>query len=50
MPSTRTSRLPAAERIARTPGGKRSGLNELDMPTVDGMVLIGPHPGQARCC
>ena len=38
--------LPAAERIARTPGGKRSGLNELDMPTVDGMVLIGPHPGQ----
>ena len=46
MPSTRTSRLPAAERIARTPGGKRSGLNELDMPTVDGMVLIGPHPGQ----
>ena len=44
------SGLPAAERIARTPGGKRSGLNELDMPTVDGMVLIGPHPGQARCC
>lgn len=40
------SGLPAAERIARTPGGKRSGLNELDMPTVDGMVLIGPHPGQ----
>ena len=43
---TQQSGLPAAERIARTPGGKRSGLNELDMPTVDGMVLIGPHPGQ----
>ena len=39
------SGLPA-ERIARTPGGKRSGLNELDMPTVDGMVLIGPIPAR----
>ena len=40
------SSLPAAQRIARTPGGKRSGLPELDMPAVDGMVLVGPHPGQ----
>ena len=47
---TQQSGLPAAERIARTPGGKRSGLNELDMPTVDGMVLIGPIPARARCC
>ncbi|CAM3993141.1 Alpha/beta hydrolase [Bordetella tumbae] len=40
------SSLPAAQRIARTPGGKRSGLPELDMLAVDGMVLVGPHPGQ----
>jgi len=40
------SSLPAAERIARTPGGKPSGLAGLDMPQVQGLVLVGPHPGQ----
>ncbi|RZS77035.1 alpha/beta hydrolase [Pigmentiphaga kullae] len=40
------SSLPAAERIARTPGGKPSGLAGLDMPLVQGLVLVGPHPGQ----
>lgn len=38
--------LPACERVARTPGGKSSGLDELDMPEVHGLVLVGPHPGQ----
>jgi pimeloyl-ACP methyl ester carboxylesterase len=38
--------LPAGERIARTPGGKPTGLDGLDMPPVQGMVLVGPHPGQ----
>ncbi|OZI72642.1 alpha/beta hydrolase [Bordetella genomosp. 2] len=38
--------LPGAQRIARTPGGKRTGLGELDMPQVQGVVLVGPHPGQ----
>lgn len=38
--------LPGAERIARTPGGKPTQLAELDMPAVDGFVLVGPHPGQ----
>ncbi|GAB1576165.1 alpha/beta hydrolase [Bordetella petrii] len=38
--------LPGARRIARTPGGKRTGLGELDMPQVQGVVLVGPHPGQ----
>lgn len=38
--------LPAGERVARTPGGKSSGLDELDMPEVHGLVLVGPHPGQ----
>lgn len=40
------SALPGAQRLARTPGGKRTGLGELDMPAVQGMVLVGPHPGQ----
>ncbi|RZL95680.1 MAG: alpha/beta hydrolase [Variovorax sp.] len=40
------SALPGAERIARTPGGKPTQLAELDMPAVDGLVFIGPHPGQ----
>jgi hypothetical protein len=40
------SALPTVERIARTPGGKPTQLGELEMPTVDGMVFVGPHPGQ----
>lgn len=40
------SSLAPERRIARTPGGKPTGLAELAMPTVDGMVLVGPHPGQ----
>ena len=38
--------LPAAERIAKTPGGKATRLAEIDMPLPAGMVFIGPHPGQ----
>ncbi len=40
------SALPPAERIQRTPGGRATGLDTLDMPAVDGMVLVAPHPGQ----
>lgn len=40
------SALPGAQRIARSPAGKRTGLGELDMPCVQGMILVGPHPGQ----
>ncbi|NTZ82968.1 alpha/beta hydrolase [Burkholderia metallica] len=40
------SALPGAQRIARTPGGRPTQLAELDMPAVDGFVLVGPHPGQ----
>ena len=34
------------ERHARTPGGRPTGLAELDMPTADGIILVSPHPGQ----
>lgn len=40
------SALAGAQRVARTPGGKPTQLAELDMPTVDGLVFVGPHPGQ----
>ena len=38
----------SAERIAKTPGGRPTKLSELDMPTVDGMILLSPHPGQGK--
>jgi hypothetical protein len=40
------SHLPAAERIAKTPGGRPTKLAALDMPKVDGMIFVAPHPGQ----
>jgi len=33
-------------RVAKTPGGKPTNLLALDMPLVDGLVFVGPHPGQ----
>ncbi len=38
--------LAAEQRIARTPGGRPTGLAELVMPIPHGMVLVAPHPGQ----
>jgi hypothetical protein len=38
--------LPGPERIAKTPGGKPTQLAALDMPAIDGLVFVGPHPGQ----
>lgn len=40
------SSLPPDARIQRTPGGRPTGLATLDMPLVDGMILLAPHPGQ----
>ncbi|WP_207004988.1 alpha/beta hydrolase [Trinickia mobilis] len=42
------SQLPAARRIACTPGGRPSQLAEAALPTVDGMIFLAPHPGQGR--
>ncbi|MBN9427641.1 MAG: alpha/beta hydrolase [Burkholderiales bacterium] len=33
-------------RIHVTPAGRPTGLSELEMPTIDGLVLLAPHPGQ----
>jgi pimeloyl-ACP methyl ester carboxylesterase len=40
------SSLPPEARIARTPGGRPTNLAGLDMPQVDAMVFVAPHPGQ----
>lgn len=38
--------LPAAQRLARTPGGRPVPLADADMPVADGAVFLAPHPGQ----
>ena len=38
--------IASGERIAKTPGGRPTNLARLDMPEVDGIVLVAPHPGQ----
>jgi pimeloyl-ACP methyl ester carboxylesterase len=40
------SSLAPEARIARTSGGRPTNLAKLDMPQVDGMVFVAPHPGQ----
>ncbi len=40
------SLLAPGDRLERTPGGRLAGLREADMPPVDGVVFVAPHPGQ----
>jgi hypothetical protein len=40
------SGLPGNQRIAKTPGGRPTNLATLDMPQVDGVIFVAPHPGQ----
>lgn len=40
------SLLAATDRLDHTPGGRGVPLREADMPAVDGMVFVAPHPGQ----
>jgi alpha-beta hydrolase superfamily lysophospholipase len=42
------ARLPAAERIAETPGGKPTRLAMAEMTPADGLVIVAAHPGQGR--
>jgi pimeloyl-ACP methyl ester carboxylesterase len=35
-------------RIAKTPGGRPTGLGKADMPAADGIILVSPHPGQGK--
>jgi hypothetical protein len=38
----------AGLRLERTIGGRPVALNDVEMPTVDGLVLVSPHPGQGK--
>jgi pimeloyl-ACP methyl ester carboxylesterase len=38
--------LPAEQRVARTPAGKPTKLQQVELPLPDGVVFISPHPGQ----
>jgi hypothetical protein len=40
------SGLPGDQRIGKTPGGRPTNLATLDMPQVDGVIFVAPHPGQ----
>ncbi len=40
------SLLTPERRLERTPGGRPTGLAKARMSTVDGIVLVAPHPGQ----
>jgi hypothetical protein len=40
------SGLGVDQRVAKTPGGRPTNLATLDMPKVDGVVFVAPHPGQ----
>lgn len=40
------SSLAPESRIATTPGGRPTNLPKLEMPAIDGMVFVAPHPGQ----
>lgn len=40
------SQLPSEQRIARTPGGRPTKLAEAELPLVDGLIFVSPHPGQ----
>jgi hypothetical protein len=39
---------PGPERVARTPGGRPTGLADAELPMVDGAVFLAPHPGQGK--
>lgn len=40
------SRARPEARIEKTPGGRATKLAQLEMPQVDGVVFLAPHPGQ----
>ena len=38
--------LAPAQRVLKTPAGRPTRLAEIEMPSVDGVIFVGPHPGQ----
>lgn len=42
------SALAPEQRLAKSPVGKPTQFERVDMPAVDGMIYLAPHPGQGR--
>jgi pimeloyl-ACP methyl ester carboxylesterase len=42
------SSLAPSQRLAKSAVGKPTGFDEVNMPSVDGMIYLAPHPGQGR--
>ncbi|MBS7707770.1 alpha/beta hydrolase [Chelatococcus asaccharovorans] len=42
------SEATGTQRIARSPGGRPTGLAEAHLPRVDGLIGLAPHPGQGK--
>jgi len=40
--------LAPERRLERTPAGRPTRLAEAEMPIVDGLIFVSPHPGQGR--
>jgi hypothetical protein len=42
------SSLEPSRRIGATPGGKATGLGEAELPALDAVAFVAPHPGQGE--
>ena len=42
------ARTPRGQRLARTPGGRPTVLNDFDMVPADGLILLNCHKGEGR--
>lgn len=42
------ARKPKGERVASPPGGGPPDLNQFDLPTADGFIILAAHPGQGK--
>lgn len=40
------ARTPKGQRVSSPPGGGPPDLNQIDMPTADGFIVLAAHPGQ----
>lgn len=42
------AKLQPGDRLPKTPAGRPTGLDSLEMPGVDGFLFVSPHPGQGK--
>jgi len=42
------ARTPKGQRVSSPPGGGPPDLNQFDLPTADGFIILAAHPGQGK--